>query len=107
MKSMTRSIGWRAFLALGLVCTLIGAASTAAARTQVGAPATDPIKSGAGPGWPTTMSPNDFVAQVDNPWFPLRPGSEYRYTGLKDRTKMVDVVSVTARTKRILGVETT
>jgi hypothetical protein len=106
-ESMTRSIGCTAVLTLGLICALIGAGSSAVAQTEAGALAAGPIKSGAGPGWPTTLSPNDFVARVDNPWFPLRPGSEYRYTGLKDRTKMVDVVRVTARTKRILGVETT
>jgi hypothetical protein len=66
-----------------------------------------PIESGAGPGWPATLSPTDFVARVDNPWFPLRPGSEYRYRGLKDQMKTVDVVKVTHRTKRILGVDTT
>jgi hypothetical protein len=66
-----------------------------------------PIRSGAGPGWPATLSPSDFVARVDNPWFPLQPGSEYRYRGVKDRTKTVDVAKVTHSTKRILGVDTT
>jgi hypothetical protein len=65
------------------------------------------IKSGAGPGYPATLSTGDFVARVDNPWFPLLPGSEWRYSGVKDRVKMVDRVKVTNRTKRILGVETT
>jgi hypothetical protein len=84
-------------------------AATAAATTTVDADAQapGPILSGAGPGWPARLSPGDFVAHVDNPWFPLRPGSEYRYRGVKDRVKMVDVVKVTHRTKRILGVETT
>lgn len=107
MNSKNDSVRMKAVIILGLICALIGAASAAVAQTQAGAPVTDPIKSGAGPGWPATLSPNDFVAQVDNPWFPLRPGSKYRYAGLKDRTKMVDVVRVTAKTKRILGVETT
>ena len=66
-----------------------------------------PIKSGAGPGWPATLSPSDFVARVDNPWFPLKPGSKYRYKGIKEGTRMIDVVKVTHRTKRILGVKTT
>jgi hypothetical protein len=93
----------RAILALGVFCALIAAAAPASGAPQ----ALGPIKSGAGPGWPATLSPSDFVPHVDNPWFPLRPGSEYRYTGLKDNVKMVDVVKVTDRTKRILGVETT
>jgi hypothetical protein len=80
------------------------ASTPAAAASTV---LTGPIESGAGPGWPATLSPDDFVARVDNPWFPLQPGSEYRYRGVKDRVKMVDVVKVTNRTKQILGVETT
>ena len=30
---------------------------------------------------------NGFSARVDNPWFPLRPGSRYVYTGVKDGTQ--------------------
>ncbi len=94
-------------LALGVFCALIGGASAATATTQTGSSAPGPIKSGAGPGWPATLSPSDFVARVDNPWFPLQPGSEYRYTGVKGHAKTVDVVKVTDRIKRILGVRTT
>jgi hypothetical protein len=97
----------RAILALAVTWTLIGGGSAAAVTTQGGSQEPDPIKSGAGPGWPATLTPGDFVARVDNPWFPLQPGSEYRYTGLKGQTKTVDVVKVTDRTKRILGVKAT
>lgn len=93
----------KAAVILGIFCVLVGTASVAAA----GAQAPNPIESGAGPGWPATLSPSDFVARVDNPWFPLQPGSEYRYAGLKGRQKTVDIVKVTHNTKRILGVETT
>lgn len=106
MNSKNHSILARAILALGVACALIGGAS-AAATPYAGTATPGPIKSGAGPGWPTTLSPSDFVARVDNPWFPLLPGSEYRYRGSKDGMKTVDVVKVTGRTKRILGVETT
>ena len=27
---------------------------------------------------------SEFGARVDNPWFPLAPGTEYVYRGLKD-----------------------
>jgi hypothetical protein len=106
MNPKNRPTRARTILALGVTCALIGGAS-AAATPYAGTTTPGPIRSGAGPGWPATLSPSDFVARVDNPWFPLRPGSEYRYTGLKDRRAMVDVVKVTGRTKRILGVETT
>ena len=96
MKSMTRSIEWRAVLALGLVCALIGAGSSAAAQTQTGALGKRSDQSGAGPGWPETLSPEDFVAQVDNPWFPLTR-KRVRYKGFKEGTKMIDVFRVTAQ----------
>jgi hypothetical protein len=107
VSAKNHSIRTRATLALGIFCALIGGASAAAATTPAGPQTPGPIKSGAGPGWPATLSPSDFVARVDNPWFPLRPGSEYRYTGVKEGVKMVDRVRVTGRTKRILGVATT
>jgi hypothetical protein len=44
---------------------------------------------------------------VDNPWFPLKPGSRYRYRGVKDGKKVAERIRVTHRTKRILGVLTT
>jgi hypothetical protein len=53
------------------------------------------------------LNPSDFVAQVDNPWFPLKPGSRYRYRGAKDQQKMIDVVRITNQTSMILGVRTT
>ncbi len=107
MTRMNSSQG-RAILALGVVSALvIGGYATAAATTPAGLQKPGPIMSGAGPGWPATLSPSDFVARVDNPWFPLKPGSVWHYTGLKDRAKTSDVVKVTDKTKTILGVNTT
>jgi hypothetical protein len=102
------SIRARAILALGVVSALVGGGSAiAAATTPAGSQTAGPIKSGAGPGWPATLSPSDFVRHVDNPWFPLKPGSKWHYKGAKGHTKMVDDMRVTHRTKRILGVKAT
>jgi hypothetical protein len=65
------------------------------------------IKSGAGPGWPRTLHPSDFVSQVDNPWFPLKPGSTWRYRGFKEGKHTIDKVHVRHKTKTILGVRAT
>jgi hypothetical protein len=51
--------------------------------------------------------PANFVRRVDNPWYPLRPGTSYRYRGEKDGKRAVDVYTVTNRTKTILGVPNT
>jgi hypothetical protein len=44
-----------------------------------------------------------FTAHVDNPWFPLRPGTVYVYEGMKDGKPARDVVTVTHKVARIDG----
>ena len=44
-----------------------------------------------------------YSAHVTNPWFPLKPGTEYVYTGVKDGKPSRDVMTVTHRTKTIAG----
>jgi hypothetical protein len=45
-----------------------------------------------------------FSANVDNAWFPLRPGTTYVYRGETDGKPARDVVTVTGRTKIVGGV---
>jgi hypothetical protein len=47
------------------------------------------------------------AAQIDNPWFPLRPGTVYNYRGIKDGQPSTEVLTVTHRTKVIQGVRCT
>ena len=56
-----------------------------------------------GPGFRATS----FVNRVDNPWFPLVPGTVYVYTGVKDGKPSRDVVTVTHRKRQISGVAAT
>lgn len=44
-----------------------------------------------------------FSASVTNTWFPLRPGSVYRYRGVKDGEPSREVMIVTHKTKTIDG----
>lgn len=76
-------------------CAAIGAAGTAfAARAHSQQPAQ-----------PAPIPPaSSFTTRIDNPWFPLRPGSRYVYTGVKDGEPSRDVVTVTHETKTIEGV---
>jgi hypothetical protein len=53
------------------------------------------------------IDPGNFVARVNNPWFPLKPGTTYVYRGVKDGKLTRDVVTVTHRTRTIAGVRTT
>jgi hypothetical protein len=93
----------RAGIAAAVTAAVIAAA---AGSSAAGAPG-PAIHSGAGPGWPKLLHPGDFVRRVDNPWFPLKPGSFWRYRGAKEGEHMTDVVRIAKGTKRILGVRTT
>ncbi len=72
---------------LYLCCTL---AAASAAAVAIGASAMPPASS--------------FTARVDNQWFPLKPGTRYVYTGVKDGKPTRDVMTVSHRTKLIEGV---
>jgi hypothetical protein len=50
------------------------------------------------------FDPIDFVATVDNPWYPLRPGMTWTYRGTKDGEPAGDIVAVTDRTRVVDGV---
>jgi hypothetical protein len=51
--------------------------------------------------------PGEFANRVDNPWFPLRPGTTYRYRGVKDGKRSREVFKVTRATKIIQGIRAT
>ena len=53
------------------------------------------------------FDPASFVAHVTNPWFPLKPGTVFVYSGVKDGRPSRDVVTVTHATRTILGVKAT
>lgn len=53
------------------------------------------------------IDPSEFVPVIDNPYLPLPPGRTLLYEGVIDGEHEVIKVSVTGRTKEILGVTTT
>jgi hypothetical protein len=106
MQRKRRLLASKAVLAL-VVSFALAVALTAASAAATGARAPETIESGAGPGWPATISPSEFVPRVTNPWFPLKPGSVWHYRGVKAGVKMTDTVTATHRNKLILGVSTT
>jgi hypothetical protein len=52
------------------------------------------------------IDPDNFVSQVDNPYFPLEPGTTLIYRGETDGVPTRNVTYVTNDTKVILGVTT-
>ena len=58
--------------------------------------------------WVTPAFDRDaFVVRVDNPWFPLVPGTVFAFAGKSDEGSETDTVEVMRDTKTILGVVTT
>jgi hypothetical protein len=53
------------------------------------------------------IDPANFVAAVDNPYWPLRPGTRFRFEGVRGTTPQVDEQVVLHRTTRVLGVTCT
>ncbi len=68
---------------------------------------TTPTASSCPPSPATRLDPAAFTRRVDNPWFPLLPGSVWRYRGTKDGRRADEVVRATRRTRTILGVHAT
>jgi hypothetical protein len=56
---------------------------------------------------PPLPSPGSFTTKIDNPWFPLRPGTVFTYRGIKDGKQARDVLTVTHLHHTILGISTT
>src|SRR6266540_3485830 len=56
------------------------------------------------PAYRVTVDPASFVATIDNPHFPLAPGSQWVYQVVSEDETDRDEMVVTDRTKCILGV---
>jgi hypothetical protein len=54
-----------------------------------------------------TIRPADFVKRVDNPLWPLRPGTAFHYQGVRGTTPQTDNEVVTHKKKKILGIKCT
>ena len=53
------------------------------------------------------IDPANFVAAVDNPYFPLKRGTAFHFKGFSGKTPQTDDAVVTSRTVVILGVKCT
>jgi hypothetical protein len=54
-----------------------------------------------------TVDPANFVSTIDNPLFPLRPGTGFHFKGTRGTTPQTDDEIVTHRTIQILGITCT
>jgi hypothetical protein len=65
-------------------------------------PAQSAVPGQVGTGGPP--DPANFVATIDNAWFPLAVGSRWTYRGTREEEAAVDTVTVTSQRKVIQGV---
>ncbi len=99
-------------VALGAV-TLLAVLAAGCSSSSASTPSTSSEAAVAPPSWALTGSykpsidPANFVATIDNPYFPLRPGTAFHYQGMSEGTPQTDDMVVTDRTKQILGVTCT
>ncbi|MCU1430183.1 MAG: hypothetical protein JWL83_4183 [Actinomycetia bacterium] len=61
---------------------------------------------GPGKDYHPTFDASTFTSNVDNPYFPLKPGRTNVYTGTKDGKKALNIFSPTSRTLVVDGVKT-
>lgn len=57
-------------------------------------------------GYNPVINPDDFVEIIDNPYFPLTPGTTFVYEGESEEETIRDEVFVTNETRTVMGVNT-
>jgi hypothetical protein len=106
MRSRFQSKASLACAGCALVVVVGGCESNRSAQTSA------PITSAASSATPKETAPNpfekvppasDFTAKVDNPWYPLRPGTTLVYEGGEGGNAERNVFKVTQRTKVVNG----
>jgi hypothetical protein len=95
-------------VALTLIASGVACSKTTQKPSSGGSPSSTPIALptfGPAESYHPLFDPSDFSANVDNPWFPLPVGKTYVYTGTKDGKPARELLTPSASTKVIAGVE--
>jgi hypothetical protein len=91
----------QAITAAGIVVVVLSLCSARFAGTTVAAQTTPP----AGPPYRVIIDPAAFGTVIDSPYMPLQPGTTYIYEGTSEGEQIHNDVTVTTKTKMILGVQ--
>jgi hypothetical protein len=93
-RTIGRHLVLAAVLAAGPAVSAVGSQAAEGAGALPGQPAR-----------PHHPAPSHFTrGRVDNPWFPLKPGTRYTYRGVEGNAHTRDVMIATYRTRKIDGV---
>jgi hypothetical protein len=85
-------------------CGSDGSTDTAATTTTASAEVTATTAGGSAADYHPVIDPASFSSRIDNPYFPLTPGTTYVFEGTVDGSPQRNVVEVTTETKEIIGV---
>ena len=103
-RAMASTIAFALLAGLGGGCGSSGGGGTSSmSAASTSASSLAPIHGNYSP----SIDPANFVATVDNRYWPLAPGTGFHYQGVRGRTPQTDDELVTRRTKRILDVRCT
>lgn len=91
--------------ALSLAAVVVAAAIASLAACGDDGPSVPVIDPGDGGAYKPAFDPSKFVASVDNPFFPLKPGTRWVYES-SDGSERIEVV-VLAETRQVAGVTAT
>jgi len=105
MNRTIRFVMAASLVVAGVACSKRASPSGNASKTPAPSRAIALPTFGPASAYRPVFDPADFSANVDNPWFPLKPGTTFIYTGTKDGKPARDVVTPSASTKVIAGVE--
>jgi hypothetical protein len=97
------ALGRLAQLAVGILLVAVGCGEAqepepAAGRPRNPAPVTEPYE--------PRIDPNDFVTTIDNPYLPFPVGRTLVYEGVSDGERERVEVTITDRTREVMGVTT-
>ena len=102
---MARKLERASVLAVGLLTVLTPTVAASRPGSPIGVPRA--------PSWvldgkyAPSIDPANFVATIDNRYFPLEPGTGFHYRGLRGTTAQTDDMVVTHQIKYVLGVRCT
>jgi hypothetical protein len=98
----------KSLLGIGVVAmvSLLSAAAPGGQAATVAASSCPLPQFGPGAQYHPRIDPKSFTANITNPWYPLRIGTTFLYTGVDEGDPAVDIVVVTHHTRVIDGVRT-
>jgi hypothetical protein len=81
--------------------SLVAGLASAAALAASASSATPPADA---TGYHPKIDPAKFTTKITNPWMPLPVGTTHRYSGVRDGAPTRHVMTVTRRTRTVMGV---